>query len=183
MKARRFVAAALLVVAARAAEPARAVSDGRALYAEAQFAKAVAAFQPVCNLDHDAEACYLTGISYERLGDTKTPFGCREYRNAHDYLAKAAKAAPDRPEYRDAFFEFLLNSADCSRKALGEAAEVLSAVPEADPEYAFMRSRLSQQTRWSASLATGIGKVFLLLPRATCRVSEAATNPLPRQPR
>jgi len=65
---------------------------GQDYYMAAGFRKAAARFQPMCNINNDADACYWVGRSYERLADSNA--------KAHEYLAKAARLAPDRTRYR-----------------------------------------------------------------------------------
>jgi hypothetical protein len=149
----------------------REFTAGRAFYAEAEFGKAAPHFRVPCNTDNDAEACYWTGLSYERLADTRMPFGCKTYAKAHEYLSKARALAPGRLLYRDALFDFLLNSADCSRTALREAAYILSTMPESDPDRDLMLSRLEEERHLNASLNARLAKLFLAIPRLTYRVA------------
>jgi len=165
------IAVALMALYLQAAEPNPEFLAGRDYYAAAEFGKAAGRFQALCNTDHDAQACYWTGLSYERLADVKMPFGCRIDAKAHEYFAKATKLAPTVPLYRDALFDFLLDTTDCSRNALREASGMLSAMPESDPDYDRMRSRLEEESHVNASLETRAARLFLLIPRATYRVA------------
>lgn len=147
------------------------MAAGLNFYQTAEFGNAAARFQLVCRRDDNAEACYWTGLSYERLGDTKIPFGCHTYRKAQEYFAKAFALRPDRTEYRDGFFDFLVDYADCSRTGIRQAAEMLAATPESDPDYTRMRDRLQEAVRWNRSLETRLSNLFLMIPRATYRAS------------
>jgi len=147
------------------------IAAGLHFYESAEFGKAAAWFQPVCNHNANAAACYWTGLSYERLGDTKIPFGCSTSRKAQEYFAKALALAPGRTEYRDALFDFLLDNADCSRTAIRQAAEMLTATPESDPDYPRMRGRLQEAVRWNTSLESRLSNVFLLIPRTAHRAA------------
>jgi len=141
------------------------IAAGRRFYEAAEFDKAAAQFQLVCRRDANPDACYWTGLSYERLGDTKIPFGCSTSRKAQEYFAKAAALRPERTEYRDALFDFLLDYADCSRSGIRQAAQMLAATPESDPDYPRMRDRLQEAARWNQSLESRLSNFFLLVPR------------------
>src|SRR5207244_11668370 len=109
---------------------------GRAYYAEAEFRRAAAQFQLALKANpDDAEVCYWTGMSYQRLADIATPFGGRYNAKARDYLTKAMNLAPNRREYRGALFDFLLDSAGFSRTAQRQAAGILLTMAESDPDY------------------------------------------------
>jgi len=154
-----------------ASERNREFETGRDYYMAAEFRKAVASFRPLCDRRNDADACYWTGLSYERLADAGIPFGCRTDAKAHVYLVKAARLAPARLEYRDALFEFLLSTADCSRTALREASAMLSDMSESDPAYRRMRSRLNDERHRNGSPNELLGRLLLAVPRATERVA------------
>lgn len=163
---------------------------GQRYYEEAEFGKAAAQFQALCKAEPDAEACYWAGLSYERLADTRVPYGCRTAAKAQPFFDKAMALAPDRRLYRDALFNFLLNNADCSRTSLWEAAGVLATLPRSDPDYDLMRTRLTDADRGSRSLESRLSNLFLALPRATHRVIalpgavlSQQTSPTPRLPR
>jgi hypothetical protein len=164
-----LVFGAAMLVGAGAGESDMAA--GLQFYQTAEFGNAAARFQMGCRRDANAEACYWTGLSYERLGDTKIPFGCSTSRKAEEYFAKAAALQPSRTEYRDALFDFLLNYADCSRTAIQRAAEILTAMPESDPDYQRMRDRLQETVRWNKSLESRLSNFFLLIPRAAHRAT------------
>ena len=151
----------------QAAEPNRKFATGREYYSAAQFGKAASLFQVSCNHDSDAEACYWTGLSYERMADISMPFGCRTSAKARRYLQRAANLAPDVAMYRGALFDFLLEDGDCSRTALREAAGMLSEMLEGDPQFDLMRTRLEQAAHWSGSPEQHLATLFLVIPRAT----------------
>ena len=163
---RMLLVSVTVVMLAGASTNETDMAAGHRFYETAQFANAAARFQIVCRRDGIAEACYLTGLSYERLGDTKVPFGCSTSRKAQEYYAKAVSLRPDQTEYRDGLFEFLLNYADCSRTGIRQAAEMVAATPESDPDYPRMRQRLQETVRWNKSLVTRLSNVFLLVPRS-----------------
>ncbi len=139
---------------------------GREYYAAAKFAKAAAVFQVACKASNDADACYWAGMAYEKLADIAMPYGCHISAKAHQYFTDALKLAPGRPTYRDALFEFLLNTADCSRTALREAAAILAAIPKSGPEHGDMLCRLENERLISASLDARLSRLFLMVPRA-----------------
>jgi hypothetical protein len=166
MKLLFSILAGFAVLTAQAAEQNREFDSGRDYYANADFKKAASVFQSACNTNNDAEACYWTGVSYERLADVRMPFGCRIDAKARQYLSKALNLAPHRRDYRNALFDFLLNASDCLRTGLREAGEILSAVPESDPDYGFMHQRLESEKRFHGSAESRLAAVFLLVPRA-----------------
>jgi hypothetical protein len=168
---------------AGAAQKSSEFDAGLRYYEAAEFRKAAAHFQIPCSVDGNAEACYWTGISYERLADTRTPFGCGIDTKARQYLRQAVKLAPERPAYREAFFDFLLDTAGCSRTALQEAAELLAATPERGAGYDWMRSRLEEERRDKASVSGRLGRLLLVVPRAAYRAGAlpgaVLTNSMP----
>ncbi len=155
---------------ARAAAGENEMAAGLRFYEAAEFGQAAVRFQIVCR-DANAEACYWAGLSYERLGDTKIPFGCSTSRKAEEYFARAVALEPGRTEYRDALFNFLLSYSDCSRTGIRRAAAILAATPESDPDYPRMCDRLQEAVRWNQSLETRLSNFFLLIPRATHRTT------------
>jgi hypothetical protein len=171
MKVRLPIALALVALHAAAAAQSREFAAGLQYYEQAEFGKAAVNFQFLCNSGGNAEACYWTGIAYERLADTRVPFGCRTAAKAPPYFTKAMALAPGRPDFRDALFDFLLNHADCSRTALWEAAGILSMVPPSDPGYELLRDRLIEAAHWNRSLELRLSDLFLAVPRATYRVA------------
>jgi hypothetical protein len=171
MKLRVVITMAFMAIHATAAMHTRELAAGMQYYEQAEFAKAAARFQVLCNVEGNAEACYWTGAAYERLADTRTPYGCRTAAKASPYFTKAMALAPDRPAYRDALFDYLVDHADCSRTALWEAAGILSMIPESDPAHALLRDRLIEAAQWNRSLESRLANVFLAVPRATYRIS------------
>ena len=182
MKLRIWIVVALTAIGSQAAERNRDLAAGRDLYAAAEFRKAAVRFQLSCNTDNNAEACYWTGLSYERLADISIPFGCRTEAKAHRYLVKSAHMAPGGLMYRDALFDFLLDHTDCSRTALRDAAAVLSGMSEADPEYHLMRIRLEQTRNLNASADVRLGRLFLMIARATYRLAALPADALSPEP-
>ncbi len=159
------------------------VTLGRQYYRDAEFRRAAGRFEAPCKLDGDPDACHWAGLSYERLADTRGPFGCRTGAKARPYLADAMKLAPDQTEYRDALFEYLLNRADCSRGALRDAAGMLAAIPESDSSYHLMRTRLEDARRRRGSADERLGRLFL--PRAGSRAAStvgAVLTEAPKEP-
>jgi hypothetical protein len=165
MKMLFSILAGFAVLSAQAAEQNREFDSGRDYYAKADFKKAASVFQAACNTSNDAEACFWTGVSYERLADVRMPFGCRTDAKARQYLSKALNLAPHRREYRNTLFDFLLNASDCLRTGLREAGEMLSAMPESDPDYDFMHQRLESAKRFHGSAGARLAAMFLLIPR------------------
>jgi hypothetical protein len=175
MKLGPFIAAMLIAVhPAGGAQPRPDFEAGLRYFEGAEFGKAAVRFGSACNADLNAEACYWTGIAYERLADTRIPFGCRTAAKAHTFLVIAVKLAPHEPAYREALFNFLLDDADCSRAALPEAAGILSQVPQSDPQQDLMRTRLEQAAQWKSSFNMRLANVFLAVPRASYRISTSS---------
>ena len=167
MKLTIWIPLAFAAVFAQAAERKPEFSAARDYYQAAEFRKAAAGFRVLCDTDNDAEACYWAGTSYERLGDTRIPFGRRTYAKAHEYFSKAARLEPNRAEYRDGLFNFLLNTADCSRSSLREASMMLSVMPESDPDRFEMTRRLREEARLNRSADARLARLFLLVPRVS----------------
>jgi hypothetical protein len=117
-------------------------------------------------------------MSYQRLADIAMPFGGKSNAKARAYLMKATKLMPSHPEYRDALFNFLLDTAHCSRTALRDAAGILSTTPKSDAGYIDMRRRFEQERRLNSSANARLGKVFLILPRATYRIAALPASAL-----
>ena len=168
----------LLILAAVAGFSGRAAGldsgffAARTYYADGEFRKAAAVFQMSCKANNDAEACYWAGMSYQRLADIATPFGGKSNASAREYLTKATQLAPGRREYRDALFNFLLDTAHCSRTALRDAAKILSAMAESDAGYIEMRRRFEQEIHLNSSANARLSRLFLIVPRATYRIAE-----------
>ena len=154
-----------------AAERERSFAAGQNYYFDAEFHKAAAQFESVCKAGQNSEACYWAALSYERLSDIAIPFGCKQNAKARVYLNEAVRLAPSRSLYRQALFDLLLDCTECSRAALRDAAAILSATPEADPEYSHMLRRLQMERHWNSSGDARLGRLFLLVPRAAHRVA------------
>ena len=171
-----FIIPAVLIAVhtAGAVQPSPEFSAGLSYFEAAEFGKAAVRFGVECNADRNAEACYWTGIAYERLADIRIPFGCRTAAKAHTFLAKAVNLAPHEPAYRDALFNFLLDDTDCSRAALPEAAGILSQVPQSDSEHDLMRTRLEAAAQWNSSFTVRLASIFLAVPRASYRISASS---------
>jgi len=170
----------LATFAGRAAAQTPEFAAGRADYAAGEYRKAVAHFRLVLKDNpRDAEACYWTGMAYQSLADIATPFGGQNNSHARDYLTKAATLAPENREYRQALFDFLLDSSDSSRTALRQAADMLSAMPESDPDYFEMRRRLDDQRRVNSSAGVRLAGLVLIVPRAAYRAAALPASILP----
>jgi len=178
MKFTMWVVLAGTALCMQAAEPNREFATGREYYTAAEFGKAASLFQVSCNRDGEAEACYWTGLSYERLADIRMPFGCRTSAKAHRYLQRAANLAPNVPMYRDALLDFLLEGGDCSRTALQEAAGMLSEMPESDPQFGLMRMRFEQAAHLKSSPEQRLATFFLIIPRTTYETAAVAAAAL-----
>lgn len=166
MKLHFALLAAVTMLNVEAVEQNRNDAKARGYYRSAEFSKAAAGFGALCKSNDDADACYWAGLSYEKLADTATPFGCNANAKAHNYYLRTLKLSPADPVYRDAFFSFLLNTADCSRTALKEAAGILSTTPASDSERASMIGRLETARRLNGSADERLARFFLILPRA-----------------
>lgn len=172
MFGRAIILIVLGALAGEAAAPDSEFAAGRAYYGDGEFKKAAIHFQMVLTADpDDAEACYWTGMAYARMADIATPFGGRYSSKARAYLVKAVKLAPGRPDYRRALFDFLLDSADSSRTALRDAAGILRAMPESDPDYADMWRRFHNERKANSSAEARLGRVLLLAPRAAYSIA------------
>ena len=171
MRVRLGIVIALTALCAPAAERDPAFVSARDHYTNADFRRAAAGFQFLCNINKHAEACYWAGLSYERLADIAMPFGCRIEAKARGYYSQAVKLEPRLPVYRDALFDFLLNTADCSRTALRDAAAMLSAVRESDPDFDHKSRRLEQELHRNTSSDAHLARIFLIVPRATYRMA------------
>lgn len=183
MKPGLFVAAMFTAMhAASGVQPSPEFSAGLRYFEEADFGKAAVQFGVGCNADRDAEACYWTGIAYERLADIRIPFGCRTAAKAHTFLTKAVNLAPHETAYRYALFKFLLDDADCSRAALPEAEGILSQIPQSDPEHDMMRKQFEEASKQKFSFGARLANVFLAVPRASYRIS-ASSGALLTKPR
>ena len=171
MKTKLVLIVLALASAGRAAERSD-FSAGRKSYASGEFRKAASHFEKAVKADPaNAEAHFWLGKSYEVLTDIGGPlFGTRSSSRARVHLTKAMELAPERPEYRDELFNFLLGS-DQSLRGLAKARAVLQTMPKSDPDYASMQSRLQQECGARASAQSRLGAVVLLVPRQVLRNS------------
>jgi hypothetical protein len=165
-----------------AAADRQELSEGLRYYEEAELGKAAAWFADACNTGRTPEACYWAGLSYERLADTRIPFGCSTAAKGARFFLMAVNLAPDRPVYREALFNFLLDNADCSRTALRDAAGLLSGMAESDPEYGRMRTRLEEAMNYRTRFDVRLSRVFLLLPRAAVQATALPGTALTKLP-
>jgi len=155
------------------------LAAGRAYYTEGEFKKAVAHFRLALKVNpNDPKSNYWMGMSYQVLADIAFPFAGKYTSKAGFYLTRATELAPGRLDYRRALFEFLLDSAGSSRAALRQAEDLLRTVPEADPDYSYMRQQFEQESKEIASADARLGRLFLAIPRATYRLSELPVSAL-----
>src|SRR5438552_1760408 len=109
MKQNLIILMLLASVSGRAASQSSEMAAGRTHYGEGDFRKAAAHFQLAIKANpDDAEACYWTGMSYQRLADIATPFGGSYTSKARDHFERAMRLAPGRREYRGTLFEVKL---------------------------------------------------------------------------
>jgi tetratricopeptide (TPR) repeat protein len=165
----------LIVLAAlngKAASPASDFAAGREFYNSGDFKKAAGRLELAVRTGPDnAAAYYWLGMSYQRLADISMPFGGRYHARARCSLMKAVELAPDRSDYRQALFDFLLDPEESSRSSRRHAAALLAAVPESDPDYPTMRRRLESASGTGFSLDSAIADIFLMGPRAAYRIA------------
>jgi tetratricopeptide (TPR) repeat protein len=155
------------------------LAAGRAYYTEGEFKKAVAHFRLALKVNpNDPESNYWMGMSYQVLADISFPFAGKYTSKACVYLTRATELAPGRLDYRRELFEFLLDSAGSSRAALRQAEDLLRTVPEADPDYSYMRQQLEEERKANTSADARLGRLFLAIPRATYRLSELPVSAL-----
>jgi tetratricopeptide (TPR) repeat protein len=179
MKLYSSVLILLGAVSSEASGQGSVLAAGRAYYTEGAFKKAVAHFRLALKANpNDAESNYWMGMSYQVLADIAFPFAGKYTSKARVYLTRATELAPGRLDYRRELFEFLLDSAGSSRAALRQAEDLLQTVPEADPDYSYMRQQFGEERRANASADARLGRLFLAIPRATYRLSELPVSPL-----
>jgi tetratricopeptide (TPR) repeat protein len=172
-----FILTALAGLGVRAASLAAPLEIGHEYYRASNFAKAATSFRHAFEADPEsAVASYWTGMSYQRLADIAMPFGGRYNARAREYLTKAMKLQPYERLYRLALFDFLLDTAHCSRTALREAAAILRALPESDPDYPEMRRRFEGETNLNSSLNARLSRLFLAVPRLTYSIGDASLS-------
>ncbi len=162
-----------------AAAPRSEFAAGRAFYAEGEYKKAASYFQLAIHANlEDAESYYWLGMSYQVLADISTPFD-RKYRSqARAYLTKATDLAPERRDYRMELFHFLLDSGGSSHDSRRQAEGILRTIPDADPDYSYMRRELDREKKTSASAESRLAELFLAGPRAAYCVAEAPVSAL-----
>jgi tetratricopeptide (TPR) repeat protein len=163
----------LVVVGREAVGQESELATGRAYYTEGEFKKALTHFQLALKVNsNDAESYYWMGMSYQVLADIAFPFGGKYNSQARICLTKALQLAPARTDYRRELFDFLLDSAGSSRTAQRQAADLLRAVPKADPDYDYMSQRFQRERKANASMDARLERLFLAIPRATYRIVE-----------
>ena len=176
MKSMKLNLSAIILFAALGGEAAGQESEfaaGRAYYTEGEFKKAAAHFQLALKANpNDAESCYWTGMSYQVLADIAFPFSGKYISQARFYLTKATELAPGRLDYRKELFDFLLHSAGSSRAAARQAADLLRAVPEPDPEYNYMHQEFERESTANTAADARLGRLLLAVPRAAYRLTE-----------
>lgn len=179
MKLNLSVLILLAVLGGEAAGQESEFATGRAYYRDGEFKKAAAHFQLSLKVNpNHAESYYWMGMSYRVLANIAFPFDSRYNSKARIYLTKAMELAPGRLEYRRELFDFLVNSAGSSRAAARQAADLLRAVPEPDPDYNYMRGRFELERRANASPNARLGRLFLAIPRATYRLADLPVSAL-----
>jgi tetratricopeptide (TPR) repeat protein len=172
MKLNLTIVMMLSGLAGHAAVEVSEFSAGRAYYAEGDFKKAVAHFRLALKANpNDAESYYWMGMSYEVMADVAWPLDRIYKSRARDCLTKAMQLAPNRTDYRNELFEFLLESAG-SRDASRQAAEILRTIPESAAEYAYTHRRFAREKGLNASAEARLGRLFLAVPRAAYRIGE-----------
>ena len=183
MKGLRICVLLLLGAAGSWAAAARTeFNAGRESYAAGEFKRAIRHFEnAVAVSPSDAGYCFWLGRSYEALADIRTPLNRRPVSKAGAYLQKAAALAPGSVEYRDEFFNFLIE-VDRSRKAFRRAKRMLLETSESDPSYSFMAWRLEHERSALASPEEWFGGLFQFVPRRLADVVQLAT-PARRIPR
>ena len=158
---------------AEAADLRSEFARARACYAQGEFKQAIAHFQRALQANPaDADSYYWMGMSYQTLADIAFPFAGKYTSRARIYLTKAAELAPDRPEYRKELFDFLLDPTGSSRSARLQAAAILQSVSPNDPDYESMRRQFERENKANASADDRLGRLFLGIPRAVCRIAD-----------
>src|SRR5260370_10823378 len=159
------------VLGSEAAAQGSEFATGREYYTEGEFKKAVAHFQLALKANpNDAESYYWMGMSYRVLADIAFPFAGKYTSKASICLTRATELAPGRLDYRKELFDFLVDSFGSSRAAGRQAADLLRAVPEPDPDCNYLHRRLELGRKENASVEPLLGRLFLANPRATYRI-------------
>lgn len=147
---------------------------GRESYAAGEMKGAIRHFKNAVAINPDeANYCYWLGRSYATLADIRTPLNHGPVSNARRYLERATVLAPKNTEYRDEFFNFLIET-DRSGGALRLAARVLEATPPSDPEYAYMNWRLKNERSALSSPEEWFGTLFQFVPRKLVGIAQMA---------
>jgi len=179
MKFSLLILAAFLTYSGYAGNKEAEFSAGRTYYADGEFKKAVTHFQLALQVDPDnAEACYWTGMAYQRLADISTPFGRRYNSKARQYLTRAAALSPYRSDYRLELFNFLLDTADASHTRPSRATGALLSESETDPEYVDMLRRFHQANKLKFSAGALLATAWLVGPRAAYELAALSTSAL-----
>jgi tetratricopeptide (TPR) repeat protein len=179
MRLSLYIAVAAAIFCGEGAGQQSELAVGRAYYLEGDFKKAAVHFQLALKTNpNDAEFWYWMGMSYQGLATIAAPFEGRYSSRARIYLTRATELAPARQDYRRELFDFLLESAPSSRTALRQAGAVLLTIPEADPDYMYMRRRLTRVSRENSSVEARFGRLFLAAPRVALRVAELPASTL-----
>jgi Flp pilus assembly protein TadD len=146
-----------------------AAAPGRAAFYDGEFRKAAAQFElALQDSPDDAVLHYWAGRSYEVLADIAAPLDRKNRSKARRHLSRAFELGPANPEYRRELFHFLVESGD-----FREAAAILCAAGESDPEYGTMRRELDRGRRANSSAEARLGWVFLAVPRAAYGLAQA----------
>jgi tetratricopeptide (TPR) repeat protein len=152
-------------------------SIGKAYYHDGEFKKAAAQFRRAIEMNpNDAESHYWMGMSYEKLADIAVPFDGRYRSKARMCLKKAMELAPDRAIYRRELFDSLLDVDGASSASFRQAAEILRAVPESDPDHRYMAERLAAEAKENSAMEARLTRVFLAVPRATYRIADVTAT-------
>jgi tetratricopeptide (TPR) repeat protein len=174
-----YIAVAVAIFCGQGAAQQSELAAGRTYYAEGDFKRAAAHFQLALKTSpNDAESSYWMGMSYQGMATVAAPFDGRFNSRAREYLTRATELAPARQDYRRELFDFLLDSASSSRTALRRAGDLLLTIPEGDPEYSYMRRRLSSARRENSSAEARFGRLLLAAPRVVFRVAELPASTL-----
>jgi len=183
MKSKTFILMLLGRLCWAAAGQESEYATGREYYAEGEFRKAAAHFQLALQINpQDASSCYWLGVSYAMLGEIAVPFDHKYNVKARVYLTRATELAPAQREYRRELFDFLLDSAGSSRATVRQAAAILRAMPESDPDYSSMQWEFERESHANASVEACLGRLFLAPSRAAYRIAEAPAAVLTKRP-
>jgi tetratricopeptide (TPR) repeat protein len=155
--------------------------EGIAYFNDGEFKKAAAQFRRAVEIDpKDAQSHFWMARSYEKLADVAFPLDGRYRSKARVCLMRAMSLAPDRADYRRELFDFLLDGGGASPAAFRQAAEILRAVPESDPDYLYMRQRLAAVRNEKSALEEGLARLFLGAPRAMYGMADLSVSAVHR---